>query len=219
MSSHQAAAEGPIGPPHIHHMDTPTAYEAAKLGMWLFLATEILLFGGLFAAFAVFHWMYPEAFHQASTHLNRVMGAVNTVVLLFSSLLAALAVDASQHGNNKKVSLYLAGTIFCGFIFLIIKFFEYKAKYDHGLFPNFGGPNGIEYEQYKAYFGLYYCMTALHGLHVILGMGILYWYGLRLSLRNRFSADYYTPVEVGALYWHLVDLIWIYLFPLLYLIG
>ncbi len=219
MTAHDVThEEGPIGPPHVHHMDAPTAYEAAKLGMWLFLATEILLFGGLFAAFAIYHWMYFQEFHHASTHLNRLLGATNTVVLLVSSFFAAIAVDAAQHGDNKKVTRYLGLTIFCGAIFLVIKFFEYKAKYEHGLFPSFGGPNGIEYEQYKAYFGLYYCMTGLHGLHVILGMGLLTW-ALLKARKNRYSRQYYTPVEVGALYWHLVDLIWIYLFPLLYLVG
>jgi cytochrome c oxidase subunit III len=220
MSSHDAAVveEGPIGPPHIHHMDPPTAYAAAKLGMWLFLATEILLFGGLFAAFAMYRWMYIEQFHHAADHLNWKLGATNTAVLLISSYFAAIAVDAAQHGNNKKVSSCLMVTIGCGAIFLVIKYFEYKAKYDHGLFPSFGGPNGIEFDKYKAYFGLYYCMTGLHGLHVVIGMAILAWV-LKKSMRNRFSPDYYTPVEVGALYWHLVDLIWIYLFPLLYLVG
>ena len=217
-SSHSHAGGVEQGPPHVHHMDPVTAYQAAKLGMWLFLATEILLFGGLFAAFAVYRWMYLDNFHAASTHLNWYLGATNTVVLLISSYFAAVAVDAAQHGDNKKVSRLLIGTIACGFIFLVIKFFEYKAKYDYGYFPTFGGSNGIEYEKFKSYFGLYYCMTGLHGLHVIIGMGILAWV-LKKSRANRFSANYYTPVEVGALYWHLVDLIWIYLFPLLYLVG
>ena len=215
--------EGPIGPPHVHHMDVPTAYSAAKLGMWLFLATEILLFGGLFAAFTMYRWMYLKEFHEASTHLNRIMGATNTIVLLFSSLTAALAVDAAQHGNNKKVSKCLLITILCGCGFLVIKFFEYKAKYEHGLFPGQTGEWGKfaspEFgHAFKCYFGLYYCMTGLHALHVIIGMAILGWV-LSKSSKNRFSSDYYTPVEVGALYWHLVDLIWIYLFPLLYLVG
>ena len=200
-------------------MDAPTAYEAAKLGMWLFLATEILLFGGLFAAFALYRWMYLEEFHHASHHLNRLLGATNTVVLLISSFFAAIAVDAAQHGDNKKVTRCLAFTIFCGFLFLIIKFFEYKAKYEHGLFPGTEGFNSAGFSQeYRMYFGLYYCMTGLHGLHVIIGMGLLFW-AMRKSMNNRFSRQYYTPVEVGALYWHLVDLIWIYLFPLLYLVG
>jgi len=199
-------------------MDPVTAYGAAKLGMWLFLATEILLFAGLFVAFAIYRWMYLGEFHDASLNLNWKLGTFNTIVLLISSYFAAVAVDAAQHADNKKVSRCLMITIACGAIFLVVKYIEYSAKYQHGLFPQFGGPNGIEFERYKSYFGLYYCMTGLHGLHVILGMGLLFW-ALRKAQKNRFSAAYYTPVEIGALYWHLVDLIWIYLFPLLYLVG
>jgi len=220
MSNHNAhAAEGYQGPPHVHHMDSTTAYHAAKLGMWLFLATEILLFGGLFTAFALFRWMYLAEFHHASTQLNWIMGATNTVVLLFSSFTAALAVDAAQHGDNRRVLRNVLITIGCGFIFLIIKFFEYRAKYEHGYFPGTEMWNSADFNShYKSFFGLYYCMTGLHGLHVVIGMGILIWVALK-ARKNQFGTDYYTPVEVGALYWHLVDLIWIYLFPLLYLVG
>lgn len=207
------------GPPHVHHMDAPTAYQAAKLGMWLFLATEILLFGGLFASFAIFRWYYLEEFHAASHHLDWKLGMTNTVVLIFSSFTAALAVDAAQHGDNKKVTKLLATTVACGFIFLIIKYFEYSHKFHAGIFPGTEYFNSPEFNaEYKTFFGLYYCMTGLHALHVIFGMAILGWV-LTKSRKNRFSPDYYTPVEVGALYWHLVDLIWIYLFPLLYLVG
>ncbi len=201
------------GPPHVHHMDSTTAYHAAKLGMWLFLATEILLFAVLFCCFAIFRWYNLEEFHAGSQHLNWKLGATNTVVLLFSSFTAAMAVDAGQHGDNKRVVKNLIITIICGGIFLVIKFFEYKAKYDHGLWP--GAAN---YFEYKNFLGLYFCMTALHALHVVIGMSLLGWV-LMKAMKNRFSDDYYTPVEIGALYWHLVDLIWIYLFPLLYLVG
>lgn len=217
---------GQSGPPHVHHMDSTTAYHAAKLGMWLFLGTEILLFGGLFAAFALYRWMYLDEFHHASQQLNWMLGGVNTLVLLFSSFTAALAVDAAQHGDNKRVSKNIIITLICGAIFLVIKYIEWSAKYHHGIFP--GAPldphTGMAFNNaafntaYKSFFGLYYCMTGLHGLHVILGMGLLVWV-LMKARKNRFSADYYTPVEIGALYWHLVDLIWIYLFPLLYLVG
>jgi cytochrome c oxidase subunit 3 len=194
-------------------MDSVTAYEAAKLGMWLFLATEILLFAVLFSAFALFRWYYLAEFHAGSHHLNWKLGATNTAVLLFSSFTAALAVDAAQRGDNPRVVRNLLVTIFCGGIFLVIKYIEYSAKYSAGLFP--GGENFWEYHNFL---GLYFCMTGLHGLHVVIGMGLLTW-GLLKARKNRFSPDYYTPVEVGALYWHLVDLIWIYLFPLLYLVG
>ncbi len=224
LHPHSTAAEK-MGPPQPHHMDSVTAYHAAKLGMWLFLGTEILLFGGLFAAFALFRWRYLHEFMSASGHLDWKMGALNTVVLLVSSFFAAVAVDAAQHGDNKRVVKNLSLTIVCGIIFLIVKFFEYKAKYEHGLFPGSVDPHtGIAFNStdfnaaYKAFFGLYYCMTGLHGLHVVAGMGLLLW-ALLKARKNRFSKEYYTPVEIGALYWHLVDLIWIYLFPLLYLVG
>jgi cytochrome c oxidase subunit 3 len=223
------SAEGPIGPPHVHHMDPVTAYHAVKLGMWLFLATEILLFGGLFCAFALYHWMYLGEYHHASQHLNVWWGATNTVVLLVSSFFAAIAVDAAQHGDNKKVVRYCAFTIICALMFLVIKTIEYGGKYQHGLFPlEFGGGHLISVNpqwvghalsaEYKSFFGLYYCMTGLHALHVLIGMALLGWV-MSKAMKNRFSPDYYTPVELGALYWHLVDLIWIYLFPLLYLVG
>ena len=222
MSSEVASAhsvEGPVGPPHIHHMDPKTAYHAAKLGMWLFLATEVLLFGGMFAAYALYHWMYFDQFHHASQELNKWIGGFNTLVLLFSSFTAARAVDAAQHGDNRKVVVNLWITIACACAFLVIKYFEWSAKYHHGLFPGTEAFNSAGFNSaYKSFFGLYYCLTGLHGLHVIAGMCLLFWV-LRKAQRNRFSRDYYTPVEVGALYWHLVDLIWIYLFPLLYLIG
>ena len=224
MSTSHDVVEIPGEPPHVHHMDVPTAYHAAKFGMWLFLATEVLLFGGLFAGFAIYRWMYLPAFHLASHHLDWKLGSLNTLVLLFSSLTAALAVDSAQKNDNKKATKYLTITILCGFAFLVIKFFEYRAKYYGGIFP--GGPefNGFSWQNpafiahYKTFFGLYFCMTGLHALHVIFGMGLLFWVRTK-TVKNRFSAKYYTPVEVGALYWHLVDLIWIYLFPLLYLVG
>lgn len=206
-------AEGPVGPPHVHHMDAVTAYQSAKFGMWLFLATEILLFGGLFLGFAIYRWYYLAEFHAGSHHLNMWMGGLNTIVLLFSSLTAVLAVDAAQHGRNDKATKYLIVTIGCGFIFLIVKYFEYSTKYHHGFFP--GGAN---FHEFGPFLPFYFCMTGLHALHVIIGMALLTWV-LSKARKNRFSPDYYTPVEVGALYWHLVDAIWIYLFPLLYLVG
>lgn len=218
LGGHDAEAR-PGDPPHIHHMDPPTAYEAAKLGMWLFLATEILLFGGLFAAFAVYRHSHLQQFHNASHHLNWMLGGVNTLVLLFSSYTAALAVDYAKAGQNRKTLTCLGVTIICGFLFLCIKYVEYSTKYQHGLFPGLSEWFTDEsVTQYHIFFGLYYCMTGLHALHVIIGMGILAWVASK-ARHDRFSSRYYTPVEVGALYWHLVDLIWIYLFPLLYLVG
>jgi cytochrome c oxidase subunit 3 len=193
---------------HFHHLEPETAYHASKFGMWLFLATEVLFFGGLFCAFAVFHWAYFEMFHQGSQALDWRIGGFNTVVLLCSSYTMARAVDAAQHGNNKDVIKWIWPTIFCAFAFILIKWFmEYVPKAHHGLWP----PPNI-------YFGLYFCMTGLHAIHVIVGIGLLFWIR-NLAAKERFSETYYTPVEVIGLYWHLVDVIWIYLFPLLYLIG
>lgn len=206
-ASHSAHGHAELPPGHFHHLEPETAYHASKFGMWLFLATEVLFFGGLFCAFAVFHVEYFEMFHQGSKLLNWKLGGFNTLVLLISSYTMARAVDAAQRGNNKAVYRWLVPTLLCACVFLVVKFFEYKAKVDHGLFP----PPNI-------YFGLYFCLTGLHGIHVVVGMGLIVWL-MKLAKANRFSETYYTPVEVCGLYWHLVDLIWIYLFPLLYLIG
>lgn len=212
MSEH-AHAEA-LAPGHFHHMEPEQAYHGAKFGMWLFLATEILFFGGLFAAFAVFHTKYYPMFHHSSMELNKWLGGLNTIVLLVSSFFMALAVDAAQHGNNKKVSSFLNVTIVCGCIFMVVKYFEYTHKfhmhteeYPHGIFP-----------WTNLYFALYFCLTGLHGIHVVIGLGLLTWVKL-LARKNRFTETYYTPAECVGLYWHLVDLVWIYLFPLLYLIG
>lgn len=217
MNAHAVSADEPGAPPHAHHMDSTTAYHAAKLGMWLFLATEILLFAVLFTAFALYHWWYFDEFHHASKNLNWKLGGFNTVVLLVSSYTAAVAVTCAQKSDNKGVIKNFGFSIFCGFIFLVVKAFEYTEKYHHGYFPGTDGWLKI-HEHYKNYFGIYYCLTGLHALHVIIGMSLMGWVILK-ARKNRFSNRYYTPVELGALYWHLVDLIWIYLFPLLYLIS
>ena len=197
-----------LPPGHFHHLEPETAYHASKFGMWLFLATEVLFFGGLFCGYAVFHWAYFEMFHTGSKALDWRIGAMNTIVLLFSSYTMARAVDSAQRGDNPAVKKWLWPTIVCGIFFIVVKIlFEYIPKAEHGLWP----PPNI-------YFGLYFCLTGLHAIHVVVGIGMLFWL-LGLANKKRFSEEYYTPVEVGGLYWHLVDLIWIYLFPLLYLIG
>jgi len=227
------AGDGHHGhPPFLqHHFDTPTQqFESAKLGMWVFIATEILMFGGLFVGYGIWRSMEPEVFHQAHHHLNRIMGAVNTIVLLFTSLTAALAVRASQLGKRQQTSAYLVVTILCACIFLVVKYFEYTHKLEDGLLPGycFGHPwcdqtrtHAIAFElpaRAHMFFALYFMMTGLHGVHVLVGMSILIWVLIK-NRRGDVSAEYFTPVEIGALYWHLVDLVWIYLFPLLYLVG
>lgn len=192
---------------HFHHIEPEGAYHASIFGMWLFLATEVLFFGGLFAAFAVFHRQYPELFHEGSRELNWKLGGINTLVLLVSSYFMARGVDAAQHGRNKEVRNWLIGTILCGAIFMGIKYVEYTTKFHAGHFP-----------WTNLFFALYFCLTGLHGIHVLVGMAAVQWIRM-LAKRNLFSETYYTPCEVVGLYWHLVDLVWIYLFPLLYLIG
>ena len=291
-------------PAHLqHHFDTPAQqFDSAKLGMWLFLATEILLFGGLFVAYAIYRANHPEIFSWAHHLLDTKLGAINTVVLLTSSLTMAWGVRAAQLGQRKLLILLLCLTLLGGFGFLGIKYVEYSSKYKHGLLwgkayepdphyiaEHFGLPmsegehgedeshdadeshtqsgessEGLPSEAPEAsasgakegpftierskigdaaagpagraapesgdahevlpqpqnvhiFFSIYFLMTGLHGIHVILGMAIIAWL-LRRAVRGDFSPSYFTPVDLGGLYWHLVDLIWIFLFPLLYLI-
>ncbi len=219
-----------------HHFDTPVQqFDSAKLGMWIFLAQELLFFSGLFVAYGVYRNWYPDAFAAGSHELNRVMGAGNTIVLLFSSLTAALAVRSSQLGKKDETTLWIGLTIACAFIFLFVKYFEYHAKFEHGLLPGsyFGTPRDMLSGQplqgahshanelpdhTHVFFGLYFVMTGIHAIHIIVGIGIWIWI-LRRNMRGDFNKRYWTPVDVTALYWHLVDLVWIYLFPLMYLID
>lgn len=203
-----------------HHFDSAEqAFESSKLGLWLFLVTEILLFGGLFVAYIMFRALYPEMFHEASHHLNKVLGAINTVVLICSSFSMALAVDRTRQNDPGKSAQYLLVTLFFAAMFMVIKYVEYTHKFHEGLLP--GGYftfEGIDHPRIQLFFSLYFMMTGLHGIHVLAGMGIILWLLIRVN-KGHFSSSYYTPVELGGIYWHLVDLIWIYLFPLLYLIG
>lgn len=193
--------------------------EAGKLGMWLFLATEVLLFGGLFTAYAVFLYLHPELFKEAHKFLDVKLGMLNTIVLLFSSLTVALSIHAAQQGKKKWIIINLVITLLCAATFLVIKYLEYKHKFQSGLLPghHFANAAVSNPDQLHVYFGVYFMMTGLHGIHVVIGMIILSWLLVRTSL-NQFSSQYYLPLELGGLYWHLVDLIWIFLFPLLYLI-
>jgi cytochrome c oxidase subunit 3 len=194
------------GPGHAH-MDPAQAYDAAKLGIWTFLATEVLLFGGLFTAYIVFRLKFPQMFRDDHVHLNRLLGAANTIVLICSSLTVALGIAAIRRGKQGLLKLYLSMTILLAAVFLGIKYVEWMDKFAHGLFPDT-----------DVFFSLYFVMTGLHGLHVLGGMMVLGGV-LALAWRRRFSEHYSTPVEVSGLYWHFVDLVWIYLFPLFYLIG
>lgn len=288
-----------------HHFETPLQqFEAGKLGLWLFLTTEILLFSGMFCAYAVYRHNHPEIFEYAHLWLNKILGGINTLVLIFSSFTMAWAVRAAQLGQRKLLVALLSITLLCGFGFMGIKFVEYKAKFEHHTLwgerynpheppvegvthkgtgaesasphegsapaapappaaspnaapagapgtdaaaalpvgpdgyiqlhteikPTAEGPQGVDPSSHHAgetlgpepanvqiFFGIYFVMTGLHGLHVLAGMVVIFWILLR-AIRGDFGPHYFNPVDFTGLYWHLVDLIWIFLFPLLYLI-
>ncbi len=209
-----------VHPPYLqHHFAEPVQqFEAAKIGMWLFLVTEILLFGGLFVGFAVMHSRYPEAFASAHHHLDRALGALNTVVLLVSSFTMALAVAAARAGKRRALIGCLVLTLTLAGVFLVVKYFEYSHKFHEGLLPGrFYSYKGPSVPGEFMFFSFYFLMTGLHALHVLAGMTAISWLIWR-ARRGDFSAQYYNPVDLVGLYWHLVDMIWIYLFPLLYLI-
>lgn len=207
---------------HAHHFESAEQeFQTSKFGMWLFLVTEVMLFGGLFVAYTIFRSLYPDMYHEAHHHLDKVMGGVNTIVLICSSLTMAMAVGMAQRNQPKKSAWLLAATIAFAATFLVVKYFEYSHKFHDGLLPGAyfdAAKNGITHPKADLFFSLYFLMTGLHGLHVVIGMGLITWV-LKRTTRREFSEHYYTPVELVGLYWHLVDLIWIYLFPLLYLIG
>jgi cytochrome c oxidase subunit 3 len=197
--------------PHTVHKD----YEGAKLGMWLFLFTEILLFGGLFLLYSAYRAKYPLDFHNGGQHLNAVIGVANTVILLTSSLTVAIAISALQQKNKKLSMICLACTIVFGLLFLVNKYFEWSSEIARGVYPN--GPELLKLpDGEKIFFGLYYCMTGLHGLHVIAGLVVLSII-LDFVRREKITSTDFTKLENAGLYWHLVDVIWIFLLPLLYL--
>ena len=204
-----------------HHFQTmQQQQEAATLGMWLFLVTEIMFFGGLLMAYMLYRVWYPEAWSEGSEELSIVLGGTNTLVLIASSLTMALAVRAAQTGRAPKVIVgWLGITMVFGLTFLVIKFFEYKEKFELGHVP---GPNfhaeGPHAPQLQIFYSLYFSLTGLHALHMIIGFGLLSviaW----MAWKGRFSSEWYTPVEMSGLYWHFVDIVWIFLFPLLYLVD
>jgi len=211
-------SETHAAPAH-HFDDLGQQHEAASLGMWTFLATEVLFFGGLFLAYTVYRTLYPAAFAEGSHHLDILLGSINTVVLIGSSLTMALAVHSAQVGRHQALVIFIGLTMVLGLVFLGIKSVEYGHKFAEALVP---GPrfayDGQLAPQVQLFFSFYFIMTGLHALHMVVGIGImavLVW----LGWRGKFSPAYYTPVEISGLYWHFVDLVWIFLFPLLYLLG
>lgn len=196
---------------HVHRDDY-----GSRMGMWLFLFTELLLFGGLFIVYAVYRYVHQQEFHLAAQELNTVVGLLNTVILLTSSMTAAMAVTAIQKGNVRFAKGLLWVTVLFAGAFMLNKYFEWSAKIHHGIYP--GSPDLLAKPEGEIlYFGLYYVMTGLHALHVIIGV-IFFLFVLRQIGQGRVTPTSYVRLENSALYWHLVDLIWIFLFPLFYLI-
>jgi cytochrome c oxidase subunit 3 len=197
-------------------METHQDYTGSKIGMWLFLLSEILLFGGLFILYSSYRYKNPLDFHLAAWELNRVLGTINTLILITSSLFMALSIFFIRKGERQLSSLFLFVTIFLGVLFLGIKYVEWTTKIGHGLYPN--SPRLLGRSKGDVlFFGLYYSMTGLHGLHVLVGISILS-VMLVLMIKGKINQNRFVPLENSGLYWHLVDIIWIFLFPLFYLI-
>ncbi|OFX26591.1 MAG: cytochrome C oxidase subunit III [Bacteroidetes bacterium GWA2_31_9] len=198
---------------HTEHRDD----FGAKMGMWLFIFTELLLFGGLFIVYAVYRSQYPDDFHIAASQLNTFIGTINTIVLLVSSMTVAMSITAIQKGNKKLAMSLIAITIIFALVFMVNKYFEWGAKVHHGIYP--GSELMLTLKRGELlFFSLYYFMTGLHALHIIVGMIILIVAFVKVKNSKINNSDY-VLLENGGLYWHLVDLIWIFLFPLLYLIS
>ena len=208
MSNHQETAAAT----HQTHRDDV----GAKMGMWLFLFTEVLLFGGLFLVYAVYRYQYQQQFHIAAMELNTGIGTLNTIILLTSSLTVALSIAAIQKGNKFLSMILISTTLILAAMFMVNKFFEWSTKFSHGIYPGSkelaAKPNGQ-----ILFYGLYFVMTGLHGLHVLVGMVVLT-FMLVFIKKDIITKDSYAKLENSGLYWHLVDLIWIFLFPLFYLI-
>ncbi len=224
MTGHHAAGHGshvqehnPYLQHHFYSMEQQL--EASILGMWVFLVTEIMFFGGMFMIYILYRILYPEGWIQGSNHLDVALGALNTAVLICSSLSMALAVRSAQTSNRRGQIVNLILTIVFGSVFLIVKYFEYAEKFEHHLVPgpNFDMTLPVANQQ-QLFFSIYFMMTGIHALHMVVGIGLMLVI-LAMAWRGRFSATYYTPVEVSGLYWHFVDIVWIFLFPLLYLLG
>lgn len=197
-------------------METHRDDIASKIGMWLFLLTEMILFGGLFIIYSVYRFRNPEAFHLAAHELNIFLGTLNTAILLISSATIAMSITAIQLKNKKLALLLLAVTILLGLVFLVNKYFEWGQKIQHHIYP------GSEIMAQRGqgdvlFFGLYFFMTGLHALHIIVGLIFIVFVFVRI-LKNKIDSENFALHENSGLYWHLVDLIWIFLFPLFYLI-
>jgi cytochrome c oxidase subunit 3 len=219
---------------HHHFDDMDQQRETNTVGMWTFLVTEIMMFGGLFFAYTLYRWSYGAAYAIGSHHLNWELGSINTGVLLVSSLTMAMAVHSASLRDKKKLLVFLAITFLLGLTFLVIKYFEWSADYHEGLVPSlawnyYARPenakelaqvlaSGITPNHMQMFFVLYFCMTGLHAIHMIVGLIMLTTF-LIMGSKGAFTNGNDQPIEIGGLYWHLIDIIWVFLFPLLYLVG
>jgi len=226
------AAEHEVHHPALqHHFENlEQQREAGTLGMWVFLVTEIMFFGGMFFSYTLYRWQYPLEFASASNHLDLKLGTINTIVLIVSSFTMALAVYSAQIGKRRNLLACLVLTIALGVTFLGIKAVEYHQKYVDNLIPgklirgHYFSPNGVhmlpgaDKNKVEMFYWIYFAMTGMHAVHMIIGVGLLSVI-LFFAARGRYGPEYHNPVEVSGLYWHFVDIIWIFLFPLLYLLG
>ena len=217
-----------------HHFDTLGQQKAAaSLGMWVFIAQEIMFFGGMFTAYLIYRMWYPAGYAAASNELDLTLGGINTAVLIASSLTVAMAVHSAQEGKQRQIVGFLAATLVLGVVFLVIKYFEYEAKFHlheahHAaaqirLFPRVGwfhvdGELAPIASQIRIFMILYFALTGMHALHMIIGIALLLAI-MNMARKGAFTPRWYTPVEMFGLYWHFVDIIWIFLFPLLYLVN
>jgi len=213
-------SDATVAPPQLaHHFESLEKQQhAARLGMWLFLATEVLLFTALFAGYGVYRYLYSDTFQQASRHLHTWIGLTNTLILIVSSFTVAAGLDQAAKGKGRSTFLLFMFSVLCGVVFMCFKAYEYTHHFHEGMLPGRyytfealgSGPGGA------IFFSLYYLITGLHAFHVMLGMTVLTVIGLR-ARAGRYTTEYFVPVELAGLYWHLVDLIWIFVFPLIYL--
>ena len=213
------AAEAIKTLPETQFRDLSQQRETAEFGMWVFLMTELLLFGGLFVSYAAFRYYFPQVFAEASHGLNAVIGTVNTAILIVSSMCIALAVYAVKNNQRKKLLFFLAAAIVLGSAFMILKGVEYYNHYQHHEFPGLSFDYSVPHaHERQVFFFMYFAMTGLHAIHLTVGI-VLVSVIFVMAYRRRFSPAYYTPVENAGLYWHFVDVIWIFLYPLFYLID
>ncbi len=204
---------------HAHHVEHPDMYdeESSKIGMWLFIFTELLLFGALFVVYAVYRYKNPDAFHLAAEELNTTIGAINTIILLMSSMTIAMSTTALRKGHRKLAIALVTITFIIGFAFLVNKYFEWGVKFSHGIWPGSEHMLSQMSQGEILFFGLYFVMTGLHALHIIIGMAIMV-FAIRGLVNGKVKIERPSLLDNCGLYWHLVDLIWIFLFPLFYLI-